>query len=228
MGHPSHITYRKHTFLSSVALGLSAIVITLVVSGTVVLLYGVHLASEKSERVISLAQGAVHGLPELAGALPPVLSDMLDDRREPDYSRQLGITAKLAPAARPYDDTRMAIEIVNNGSEVVSLLSLRIIVLDQHGRLVSESQEWAATPFAADHEWRGPIMPGSRRYFVSGRRFHDASLIDELRPEVEITELRVWNGPNEKAATPSESSSTETASAPVAPTPALQPVAAMR
>jgi hypothetical protein len=56
-------------------------------------------------------------------------------------------------------------------------------------------------------------MPGSRRYFVSGRRFRDASLVDELRPEVEITELRVWNGPDEKSATP---------------TSALQPLAAMR
>lgn len=214
MGDPSHITYRKHTFLSSVAMGLSAIVITLVVSGTVVLLYGVHLASEKSERVISLAQGAVRGLPELADSLPPVLSDMLDDRREPAYSGQLAISAKLTPAAGPYDDTRMAIEIVNNGPEVVSLLSLRVIILDKHGRLVSESQEWAATPFTADHEWRGPIMPGSRRYFVSGRRLHDVSLVDELRPEVEITELRVWNGPDNAPAIGDGSPSETTASAP--------------
>jgi hypothetical protein len=212
MGTPSHITYRKHSFLSSAALGLSAIVITLILSGTGVLVYGIHLASEKSERVISLAQGAVRGLPELTESLPPVLSDMLDDRRQPDYSSALAITAKLTPAPGPYDGTRTAIEVVNNGSEVVSLLSLRVIVLDASGRLISEDQEWAATPFAADHEWRGPIMPGSRRYFVAQQRLHDVSLVDELRPEVEITELRVWNGPSQAPALPDASADEATAS----------------
>jgi len=214
MGDPSRITYRKHTFLSSVAMGLSAIVVTLILSGTGVLVYGIHLASEKSERVISLAQGAVQGLPMLTESLPPVLSDMLDDRRQPDYSNALAITAKLTTAPGPYDGTRTAIEIVNNGSEVVSLLSLRVIILDEHGRLISEGQEWAATPFAADCEWRGPIMPGSRRYFVSDRRLHDVSLVDELRPEVEITELRVWNRPDNRPAIGAESLSEATASAP--------------
>ncbi|MBN2130126.1 MAG: hypothetical protein JW741_11550 [Sedimentisphaerales bacterium] len=212
MGDPSRITYRKHTFLSSVAMGLSAIVITVILSGTGVLVYGIHLASEKSERVITLAQGAVRGLPELSESLPPVLSDMLDDRRQPDYSNALAITAKLTTAPGPYDGTGTAIEIVNNGSEVVSLLSLRVIILDNHGRLISEGQEWAATPFAADHEWRGPIMPGSRRYFVSARRLHNISLVDELRPEVEITELRVWNGPDNAPAIGDESLSEATAS----------------
>jgi len=214
MGDPSCITYRKHTFLSSAAMGLSAIVITLILSGTGVLVYGIHLASEKSERVISLAQGAVRGLPMLTESLPPVLSDMLDDRRQPDYSNALAITAKLTTAPGPYDGTRTAIEIVNNGSEVVSLLSLRVLLLDEHGRLISEDQEWAATPFAADHEWRGPIMPGSRRYFVSGRRLHDVSLVDELRPEVEITELRVWNRPDKAPAIGDESLSEAAAAAP--------------
>lgn len=214
MGDPSHITYRKHTFLSSVAMGLSAIIITVILSGTGVLVYGVHLASEKSERVISLAQGAVRGLPELTRSLPPVLSDMLDDRRQPDYGKALAITAKVTAAPGPYDGARTAIEIVNNGTEVVSLLSLRVIIIDKNGRLISEGQEWAATPFAADHEWRGPIMPGSRRYFVSGRRLHDVSLVDELRPEVEITELRVWNGPDNAPAIGDESLGGATASAP--------------
>jgi hypothetical protein len=220
MGTPSHITYRKHTFLSSVAMGLSAIVITVILSATGVLVYGIHLASEKSERVISLAQGAVRGLPELTESLPPVLSDMLDDRRQPDYSNALAITARLTPAPGPYDGTHTAIEVVNNGPEVVSLLSLRVIVLDKNGRLIAEDQEWAATPFAADHEWRGPIMPGSRRYFVADRRLHNVSLVDELRPEVEITELRVWNGPDKAPAVGDESLSEATASAPTDTDPA--------
>jgi hypothetical protein len=63
MNQPSYITFRRHTFLSSLALGLSAVIITLLITCTVVALYGVHLASEKSERVISLAQDAPAGQP---------------------------------------------------------------------------------------------------------------------------------------------------------------------
>jgi len=85
MGDPSCITYRKHTFLSSAAMGLSAIVITLILSGTGVLVYGIHLASEKSERVISLAQGAVRGLPMLTESLPPVLSECAGHHGQADH-----------------------------------------------------------------------------------------------------------------------------------------------
>ncbi len=201
----SHITVRKHSFLSSAAFGLSAVVITVVVSLTVVVLYGVHLASEKSERVISLAQGAVRGLPELRQALPPALSDMLDDRRQPDYRRQLTIDARLVTRPGSHGRAQTAIEITNNGSEVVSLLSLRVVLLDENGGLLTESQEWAATPFAADHDWRGPILPGSHRRFVcSDGRLYDVGPLDDVRPEIEITELRVWNDPHKQPLLPDD------------------------
>ena len=201
LGSPSHIVYRKHTFLSAAALGFSAIVIAVIISCTVVFVYTVYLAGEKSERVITLAQSAIRGLPEFTESLPPVLSDMLDDRRQPDYSGSLAITAKLTPVRDSYGATRTAIEVVNNGKEVVSVLSLRITVLDRDGRLLGESQEWAATPFATDGTWRGPIMPGSRRYFLGSRCCaRDIDALDEARTEVEINELRVWNAkPNAPA-----------------------------
>ena len=199
MSRQSNITFRKHSFLSSTALGLSAVIITLTISCTVVALYGIHLASEKSERVITLAENAVRGLPEFQKALPPVLSDMLDDSRRPDYCSELEITAKIT--SRPGSNGRAytAIEVVNNGDEVISLLSLRVTVLDEHDHLLVESHEWAATPFAADGEWRGPMMPGSRRHFSCNRSLHNIGPMDEVRTEVEITELRLWNGPDEGA-----------------------------
>jgi hypothetical protein len=212
MGSPPHIVYRKYTFLSAAALGLSAVLIAAIASGTVIVLYGVHLAGEKSERVITLAQSAVRGLPELADSLPPALSDMLDDRRQPDYSRQLAITARPTSQPGPRSGTRTAIEVVNNGTEVVSLLGLRIITLDEKGRLLCESQEWAATPVAADGGLRGPIMPGSRRYFVTSRYCgREPDPMDTMKTEVEITELRVWNAPPKDPATGHEPSDTATA-----------------
>ena len=209
MNGPSHITVRKHSFLSSTAFGISAIIITVIVSATVVLLYTVHLASDKSERVISLAQSAVRGLPEFQRSLPPALADMLDDRRQPDYAGHLAITAKVTSRPESHGRTRTAIEIVNNGDEVVSLLSLRVVLLDEHDELLCESQEYAATPVAIDDGWRGPLMPGSKRRFVCWRSYHHAvAPTDVITPEIEITELRVWNGP-EKALPGSQESPDE-------------------
>ena len=218
MSDPSYITVRKHTFLSCAAIGFSAIIVTLLVSCTVVLLYTVHLASAKSERVISLAQSALKGLPEFTHSLPPALADMLDDHRRPDYCKELAITAKTTSQPDAHGRMRTTVEVVNNGPEVVSLLSLRILILDEQNQLVSESQEWAATPVAADEGWRGPIMPGSRRLFVCHRSYNwrpDGT--GDLNAEVEITELRVWNG--EKDSTPLEPT---TASSPTPADPARQ------
>jgi hypothetical protein len=202
---PSYITFRRHTFLSSLALGLSAIVITLLVSGTVVALYVVHLASEKSEVALTLAKDAVHGLPEFTKSLPPALSDMLDDRRDPKYTQELTISAKTTSEPDDHGRIRTEIEIVNNGDAVVSLLSLRITLLDDKERLFCESQEWAATPVAADQDWRGPILPGSKRHIVcrAGCPWGE-NPTSALNPQIEVTELRVWNdtkGQNSSAET---------------------------
>jgi len=211
MSRHSDITFRKHSFLSSAALGLSAVIVTLVVSCTVVAVYTIHLASEKSDHVLTLAQNAVAGLPEFQKALPPVLSDMLDDSRRPDYCNELGITATVTSRPDAHGRAHTSIEVVNNGDEVISLLSLRVTVLDERGYVLAESQEWAATPFAADDEWRGPIMPGSRRRFVSHRGLYNVAPMDDVRPEVEITELRVWNGPRDEDASLRDPSLSETA-----------------
>jgi len=200
MSDQSPIILKKRTFLSSLALGLSSLCITLVICCTVLILYGIHFAGEKTDRVISLAETAVQGLPALRASLPPAVADMLNDQRRPDYSQNLAITAQLTGQPGADGITRIGIEIVNNGDEVVSLLALRVIVVDEHGQLLSERQTWAATPLAVEHDWRGPIMPGSRRYFVCrGSHLHGISPLDNLRTEVEINELRIWTGPSQNS-----------------------------
>jgi hypothetical protein len=120
---------------------------------------------------------------------------MLNDRREPEYCQALEITTRLSSEPGRQHSLRTVVEVANRGDEVVSLLSLRIVLVDGHGQILNESSEWAATPFAADGGWRGPIMPGSKRLFVSHRsRLWDVSVVDTVSSEVEITELRVWNG----------------------------------
>jgi hypothetical protein len=208
MNQPSYVVLRKNSFLSSAATGFSAIVVTLLLTTTTVFLYTVHVASDKSERVIALAQSAIKGLPEFRQALPPAVADMLDDQRRPDYCKELTISARIAAPPDSHGRVRTTVEIVNNGSEVVSLLSLRLLILDAQDQLLCESQEWAATPLAADNGWRGPIMPGARRQFISYRACRPSASVADLRTEVEITELRVWNNPTDrKQAQPATASS---------------------
>ncbi len=188
------ITYRRHTFLSALALGVSAIVIALIVSCTVVIIYGIHFAGEKSEKLVSLVEDAIQGLPALQKSLPPVFADMLDDHRQPDYSAQLEITAKTVPVPEQNGRMRTSVRVVNNGPEVVSLLSLRVVILNAQDQIVAESNEWAATPFAADDDWPGPLMPGSRRNFAASHGGLSASSPEDLKTEVEITDIRIWSG----------------------------------
>ena len=187
------IIYKRHTFLSALAMGVSAIIIAFIVSCTVVIIYGMNFAGEKSEELVSLAEEAIRGLPKLQESLPPVLADMLNDRRQPDYSTQLTITPSTTLLPDNNGTVKTKIEIINNGSEVVSYLSLRVVVLTSSNEIITESNEFAATPIATDHNWRGPLLPGSRRYFDISRRGLPVFSVDELKTEVEITDIRIWN-----------------------------------
>lgn len=187
------IIYKRHTFLSALAMGISAVIIAFIVSCTVVIIYGMNFAGDKSEEVVSLVEKAIRGLPKLQESLPPVLADILNDRRQPDYRTQIEISANTTLLPADNGTVKTTIEIVNKGSEVVSLLSLRVVVLTSRNEIITESNEWAATPIAADHDWRGPLMPGSRRYFVTSRRALPVFSADELKTEVEITDIRIWN-----------------------------------
>jgi hypothetical protein len=152
-----------------------------------------NFAGNKSEELVSLAEEAIRGLPKLQESLPPALADLLNDHRQPDYSSQLTITPNTILLPADNGTVKTTIEIVNNGKEVVSLLSLRVVVLTSRNEIITESNEWAATPIAADEDWRGPLMPGSRRYFVTSRRGLPVFSADELKTEVEITDIRIWN-----------------------------------
>ncbi len=219
VGDYPKITYRKHTFLSALALGISAVAIALIISCTVVIIYGMHFAGEKSEQLVALVEDAVRGLPSLQKSLPPAFADILDDHRQPDYSSRLEITAKTAPVPEQSGKLRTSVTVVNNGREVVSLLALRIVVLNSAGEVVGESNEWAATPFAAEDDWRGPMLPGAHRYFSCSHNEPRAVSTDPLKTEVEITDIRIWSGVKEGSATGTpETPDAEAPAPPAAPT----------
>jgi hypothetical protein len=187
------IIYRKHTFFSAVAMGLSALGVALIVSGTAVVLYGMHLAGEQPDTFVSFAKEAVRWAPALQESLPPALMDVLDDRRQPEYCSRLEIDAETKLLDGRDGKLRTTLKVVNKGGETVSLLSLRIVVLNAKDEILAVSNQWAATPFTAEPQWRGPLRPGYQRYVAfSPREAFSRSARRGLKTEVEITDIRIW------------------------------------
>ena len=205
MGDYPHVTYKRHTFLSALATGVSAFFIVLVISCTVVVVYGIHFVGDKSEKLVSTVGSAIGGLEEFQESLPPIMADVLNDRREPAYRDQIDIAARISKKDDSRGAMRMAVEVTNTGEEVVSLLSFRIVVLDAANEVMAESTEWAATPITTDGGLRGPLMPGAKRHFNSwAYNTCELPTAEDLKIEVEITDLRVWNSEGEKVAAISE------------------------
>lgn len=195
----SPVVYARHTgrsFLSTLALGASAVAVTVVISGAAILLYGMNIADRKSENVLEAVEAAVRGLPELRESLPPVLADVLDDERRPDYVSELTVSARLARTRTQPLSVRPVIEVENTGSEMVSLLSMNVTLLDANGLPLTSWTVWAATPFAADEGWVGPLLPGASRSIAPGARWleHGHIPLEGLDVRVDISDVRVWTG----------------------------------
>jgi hypothetical protein len=215
MNHTGHqIVKKPRSALSTAAFGLSAFTVTVVVCATSIILYGLYIVDRKSDGLVDLLESSIVSLPEVAEALPPAISDVLRDRRAPDYAEQLDVSVRLAEVAGREGVTQPVIEVQNRGHRLVTLLSMRIVILDEDGRPAVESNEWAATPFAADDDWRGPLMPGSTRKLSGGYyRLGDGRGIPGDRVSVEITDIRVWAG--ETPASPALSAADVTSSLPL-------------
>jgi hypothetical protein len=202
-GYPQVVSTRR-SFLSTVAWGVSTAVIAVILAAAAIILYGMNIADRKTDTLAGLAEAGIRNLPELRRALPPVLADAINDERKPDYRDQLDITARLATVPgcaegrhgefREREALRPVVEVRNRGKEVVSLLSLRIVVLNEDNVPVAESNEWAATPIAADRDWCGPLMPGATAYIVAQHTpIPEAESARKLHVEVTVTDIRVWN-----------------------------------
>lgn len=196
------ITYKKHTFLSSLAMGFSAFLIVIVISCTTLIIYGMHFIGDKSEKIVSTVGAAIGGLDEFQQALPPIIADVLNDQRRPDYRDNLEVSARVSQIPghnnHNHNQIRVAIQAKNNGDEVVSMLTIRVILLDENNEVISETDKWIATPITADGGLPGPIMPGSnRRYTAHTYCNHGDRPLDSFKTEVEITDIRVWNPPEQ-------------------------------
>lgn len=191
--HSPEIVHTRRSFASSFVLAGSFVLVALIGSVTAVGIYGLNIVDRKTGNIFEFVEEAMLSLPEIAEALPPVLADLINDQRRPEYADQLDISVKLA-ATRSSSGVRPMVVVRNLGDQIVSLLSMRVVVLNDRDELVAEFNEWAATPIAADHDWRGPLLPGATRHFATSHRFvGKKSKAENLRVEFEITDVRVWN-----------------------------------
>ncbi len=181
-------------FFATLAAGFCAIVIAAIFCGTGVGLYGLNIADRKTDNFIEFARAVAGDIPELAAALPPVIGDAFADERRPGYIDQIAITATMPEPEPGQRRVYPTIEVHNNGDEVVSLLSFRVAIFDDKGRLVGDFNEWGATPIAAEDEWRGPLQPNAKRVFLADTcSFTHKSNVEDMTLTVEVTDVRVWN-----------------------------------
>ncbi len=177
--------------LTAFFLGLFGVGAVGVAGGTWVILYSLRIIDHKAETVLEFAEKTVNSLPELVTALPPAL-DVLSGRRAPDYAGKLELAVKFTPNERA-DGVRPVLTILNKGSEVVSMLAVRVVALDSRSVPVREWTEVVATPIAIDDEWRGILMPGAPRHVVlSSSRAFTPEQAATITGVVEISELRIW------------------------------------
>ena len=206
--HSAQVVQSGRSFLSSLVLGVSLVLVSLVCAATLITVYGLNIVDRKTGNIFEFAEATVQSLPDLVDSLPPILADVVDDQRRPDYANQLDVSVRLTDA-RGSGRVRPVVAVHNRGSEVVSLMSMRIIVLNDRDDLITEINEWAATPIAADHHWRGPLLPGASRHFAAGSRSVGKNFRsdDDLRVEFEITDVRVWNRDSAGPGTPANTTS---------------------
>jgi hypothetical protein len=162
-----------------------------IASATTVVLYTMRIVDHKAAAVLHFADHTVEGLPELLKSLPPALADMLQDRRAPEYASKLAVDVKFindesTGALRP------VLTVKNNGSEVVSLLALRVAAIDANGTPQNDWTEVVATPLSIDNQWRGPLMPGATRHVVLSACRSLTGKSEMLVAVAEIGDVRVW------------------------------------
>ncbi|MGE0480156.1 MAG: hypothetical protein AB7Q17_06745 [Phycisphaerae bacterium] len=185
------VVVKKHGFLSSVARGFFGLLGTVVVCGTGLAFYGLHIVDHKAAQLLAFGGGVIDKLPAWQQALPPVLADAVRDRRAPEYREHVSVDARLVERTDRSErgGMRVVFDVKNDGDETVTVLGLRVVLADADGVPIREFSTYAATPLAIDGDWRGPLLPGGgtrtmvERLYVEGAK----------SATVEVTELRVWN-----------------------------------
>jgi hypothetical protein len=181
-----HPQKRLGTF-AALALGLSAVAITCIVSASAIVIYGMGIVDSKTGDILDTVEAVVEEVPALRAALPPFLADAVNDQRRPDYTDCVDIQVDVHRSERSRS-APATITVLNDGDEVITTLAVRIVLLDDQGRPVTATTRYLATPLSIDNDWPGPLMPGATRHAAAYfPRIRGASAVAH-----EVTEIRVW------------------------------------
>ncbi len=201
------IVVKKGGFLSSFFSGLFGLLVALVVCASGLGFYALHIADSKVDGLFTITSDVISGLPEWQRSLPPLLAELLDDRRAPDYREQIEVAVQTMPSPEDRSREVTVLRVANNGSETITVLALSVVLENANGVPVSERRVYAATPITIDEDdWRGPLLPAeSRKFIVHHYGRCRADHLGGLEASVGVTELRVWNGPRAEPAETSAS-----------------------
>lgn len=187
------ITQNRMSPMTALFLGIFGVGAVGIASGTSVVLYAMHVIDRNVSEAIGLVDGTLTDLPAFIDSLPDSIGELLHSRRAPEYAAQIDVSVDFVADSRS-DTVRPVLTIVNNGDEVVSLLAIRVAALKDK----VPARDWTevvATPLAIDHDWPGPLMPGSTRHIVLSRcnRNITADDIKDITGSWEIADVRVWS-----------------------------------
>jgi hypothetical protein len=187
------VIVKKGGAFSALFHGLFGFLTAIVVCAAGLGFYALHIADDTVGGLFTLTGNVASSLPQWKQALPPALAEALDDRRAPDYRDQIDVSVRAVPDPEHGSRELAVITVANNGLETITILALNVLLEDGNGVPREEFRTYAATPLTIDEgDWRGPLLPGSTRKFSVCRWGERAR---GLQPTVEVTELRLWNGP---------------------------------
>ncbi len=182
-----HTVYRRSGF-GSLVYGVCGVMGVGLLCAAGVGLYGLSIVDRKIDNVFALGTGVLHSLPEIRESLPPIVSDLLEDTRAPEYRDQIQVTAKVLPCENDRWGTRVLVEATNSGPDMVTLLAVRVNLEDSEGQFLRAENAYVATPLAGEGELAGPILAGAtRRHVVRLSRCNGP-----VSPSIEICDIRIW------------------------------------
>ncbi len=180
-----------------------------IASGAAVVLYGLRVAETQASRILGLAGDTLGNLPEVIEALPPALTELLNDRRAPEYAANIDVSAVFRRDAKT-QRLHPVITVKNHGDKVVSLLTVRVVALDSNGVALRDWTQVVATPIGVDHDWPGPLLPNMPRHMVvNGGCGHYGATVEgmgeavDFKAAIEIADVRVWLGAEKEVRTAS-------------------------
>lgn len=191
--HSGTIINKRMSFFASLVWGISLILIAVIGSATSLGLYALNVADRKSdtlsEFVESVLGTVVDGVPEILDNLPQFVGETVAMRRDPGYLSHLDIEVNIVKSTRRGDRMEPVLTVRNSGDEMITWLTVRVVVRDKAGSTVHERSEWIATPVTFDNDCPGPLMPNSTRRISVGS-FRGGK---DVTVEVEVTDIRVWD-----------------------------------